>query len=174
MKLLCNIDWTAVSAVFGIVIAFLSFKQVRNSLKARLIFCIKQYEGVFCIEIKNVGHYPAQQIKPEFNDEFKKILQNDIARLKYCEMKNRGFRLNGGDSKLCPICQIEGNREIVNQTQITIRGNYKDTYTNRVRKINEEFMGNDFMADAALEILNYPKKIFEQITNSCQKKVKND
>lgn len=174
-----SIDWTAVSAIATLLMTIATFvtiiynrKQIKEiqrqwheEHKARLLFSIVVYNGMFLLKIENAGKRVAYNIHLNINDSFlnKMLVKNSRERITNIFGKNLYMQpgriiycsispIYGTDS-LCTQDglsysreQINNNLDILIKEPIVLTGSY-----NNKEVINEQFTIDDFIGSIVVQ-----------------------
>ena len=186
---MCNLTWNnsiSISDIADLSMAFFALatlifslwqtyqmrKQQQEEERARLLFSIISYKGLFLLKISNIGKRTAYNIKIKVDGDFIENHFYKNIKKEYEELAKTAFVLTGGDSKYYYLSPVTSNNKtthyigeeeyaatMVNQwleenlsSSITINGNYCDKYpVNEVVSIHEFIPGKSFVVQTVTE-----------------------
>ena len=174
-----SIDWTAISAIATLLMTIATFvtiiynrKQIKEiqrqwyeEHKARLLFSIVVYNGLFLLKVENAGTRPAYNIHLKINDSFLDKMLVKSSRARMINMFSKNLYMQPGRTIYCSISptygtdslrtndglsysreQINNNLDILTKEPITLTGTY-----NNQEVINEEFTMDDFIGSIVVQ-----------------------
>ena len=113
---MCNLTWNnsiSISDIADLSMAFFALatlifslwqtyqmrKQQQEEERARLLFSIISYKGLFLLKISNIGKRTAYNIKIKVDGDFIENHFSKNIKKEYEELAKTAFVLTGGDSK---------------------------------------------------------------------------
>ena len=192
-----SIDWTAVSAVATLLMTIATFvtivynrKQIKETQrqwheenKARLLFSIVVYNGLFLLKIENAGKRSAYNIHIEINDSFLDNMLIKSSRDRMINMLSKNLYMQPGRIIYCSISptygtgclqtndglsysseQINKNLDILIKEPIILTGSYNNTEVINEQFTIEDFIGSIVVQDPISEAINDCSKTLNDIS----------
>lgn len=192
-----SIDWTAISAIATLLMTIATFvtiiynrKQIKEiqrqwyeEHKARLLFSIVAYNGLFLLKIENAGARPAYNIHLKINDSFLDNMLIKSSRDRMINMLSKNLYMQPGRIIYCSISptygtgclqtndglsysseQINKNLNILIKEPIILTGSYNNTEVINEQFTIDDFIGSIVVQDPISEAINDCSKTLNDIS----------
>ena len=111
-----NINWDVISSIVTTIMAILagatlwiSYKQRRDDLRARLLFEVISWEGLFLLKVSNVGKEPAYSVRLNITGAPIEENYSNNTRKIFEELKKRTIVMAPGKSIYFMLSNVYGN-----------------------------------------------------------------